>query len=64
VKKPFTAEDAKDAEVRRGIRTIKTMDIDSLRVLCVLRGEEVLYFFTPSAFGMTNQLREKSITNQ
>ena len=24
---------------------MKTMDIDSLRVLCVLRGEEVLYFF-------------------
>jgi hypothetical protein len=50
-KKPLTAEDAKDAEVHRGMRIIKTMDIDSLRVLCVLRGEEVLYFFTPSALG-------------
>jgi hypothetical protein len=43
VKKPLTAEDAKDAEAHRGTRTMRTKDIDSLRVLCVLGGEEVLY---------------------
>ena len=46
--RPLTAEDTRDAEEHRGTSTIKTRDIDSLRVLCVLRGEEVLYVFTPS----------------
>jgi hypothetical protein len=33
MKKTLTAEDAKDAEVHRGTRKMKTMDINSLRVL-------------------------------
>jgi hypothetical protein len=45
VKKPLPAEDAEDAKVHRGKKTMKTMDIDSLRVLCVLCGEDVLCFF-------------------
>jgi hypothetical protein len=52
VKKPLTAEDAKDAEVQKGTRTMKITDIDSLRVLCVLRGEEVLHLApSPEKYG-------------
>jgi hypothetical protein len=64
MKKPLTAEDAKDAEVHRGRRTMKTTGIDFLRVLCVLRGEEVLYFVTPAQLDTVATIKPTTYNNE